>query len=318
MRKITSLLLLLLCAVTVLSARENKYDRGIVMKTFIPKGQWMVGATFSYSEHVDDNFEFMSLLKDIDSEGYTFKVTPLVSYFIRDNISIGGRLAYSRSYTKLDNLSLSLGDDISLDINEWNDKSNTYSAAFFIRTYLNLGDSKRFGLFNEARLLYGFSKSTSSSDLGSGLSGVHQLKHNLNIGVAPGITCFVNDFTAVEASIAVAGLNFNWYDQKKDQVYDGKRTSSSANFKTKSALDRLGHCFLSIRKWYETKKHISYVRIAGIVLDRMCRKRFAVSDHCWTDHGDGSCRYDFLPYPRSFKYSGDKSGRYDRPEGSAC
>ena len=23
-------------------------------------------------------------------------------------------------------------------------------------------------------------------------------------------------------------------------------------------------------------------------------------------------------YPRSFKYSGDKSGRYDRPEGSAC
>ena len=183
MRKVTTLLLLLLCAVTVLSARENKYDRGIVMKTFIPKGQWMVGATFSYSEHVDDNFEFMSLLKDIDSEGYTFKVTPLVSYFIRDNISIGGRLAYSRSYTKLDNLSLSLGDDISLDINEWNDKSNTYSAAFFIRTYLNLGDSKRFGLFNEARLLYGFSKSTSSSDLGSGLSGVHQLKHNLNIGV---------------------------------------------------------------------------------------------------------------------------------------
>ena len=43
MRKITSLLLLLLCAVTVLSARENKYDRGIVMKTFIPKGQWMEG-----------------------------------------------------------------------------------------------------------------------------------------------------------------------------------------------------------------------------------------------------------------------------------
>ena len=92
MRKVTTLLLLLLCAVTVLSARENKYDRGIVMKTFIPKGQWMVGATFSYSEHVDDNFEFMSLLKDIDSEGYTFKVTPLVSYFIRDNISIGGQI----------------------------------------------------------------------------------------------------------------------------------------------------------------------------------------------------------------------------------
>ena len=75
------------------TAKEAKYDRGIVMKTFIPKGQWMVGTTFSYSEHVDDNFEFLSVLKDINSEGYTFKVTPLVSYAIRNNISIGGRFA---------------------------------------------------------------------------------------------------------------------------------------------------------------------------------------------------------------------------------
>lgn len=243
MRKTTTLLLLLFCAVTALSARGNKYDRGIVMKTFIPKGQWMVGATFSYQEHVDENFEFMSLLKDIDSDGYTFRVTPLFCYFIRDNVSIGGRFAYARSNTKLDNLSLELGDDISLDVNEWNDKSNTYTATFFVRTYLNLGDSKRFGLFNEARLSYGYSESTSSSDLGSGLSGLYQLKHNLNIGVSPGITCFVNDFTAVEASIAVAGLNFNWYDQKKDQVYDGKRTSSSANFKINLLSIDLGIVF---------------------------------------------------------------------------
>ena len=48
-------------------AKDTKYDRGIVMKTFIPKGQWMVGTTFSYSEHVDDNFEFLSVLKDINS-----------------------------------------------------------------------------------------------------------------------------------------------------------------------------------------------------------------------------------------------------------
>ena len=98
-------------------------------------------------------------------------------------------------------------------------------------------------MLDGARLLLGFSKSTSDSDFGSGLSGVHQLDDNLNIGVAPGITCFVNDFTAVEASIAVAGLNFNWYDQKKDQVYDGKRTSSSANFKINLLSIDLGIVF---------------------------------------------------------------------------
>lgn len=111
----------------------------------------MVGTTFSYSEHVDDNFEFLSVLKDITSDGYTFKVTPLVSYFIRDNISIGGRFAYGRTVTNLNNLSLELGDDLSFDVSDYNSTSNTFTTAVFLRTYLNLGDSKRFGLFNEAR-----------------------------------------------------------------------------------------------------------------------------------------------------------------------
>ena len=203
-------------------AKKNKYDRGIVMKTFIPKGQWMVGTTFSYSEHVDDNFEFLSVLK---------------------NISIGGRFAYGRTVTNLNNLSLELGDDLSFDVSDYESTSNTFTTAVFLRTYLNLGDSKRFGLFNEARVSYGYSESNGSSGTGVDLSGLYQLKHNLNIGVAPGITVFVNDFAAVEASISVAGLNFNWYDQTRDQVYKGKRTSSSANFKINLLSVDLGIVF---------------------------------------------------------------------------
>lgn len=224
-------------------AKDTKYDRGIVMKTFIPKGQWMVGTTFSYSEHVDDNFEFLSVLKDINSEGYTFKVTPLVSYAIRDNISIGGRFAYSRSYTKLDNIDLSLGDDLSFQVKDYHDVSNTFSGAVFLRTYLNLGDSKRFGLFNEARVTYGYSTSKSTTGTDIDLSGMHQLKHSLNIGVAPGLTVFINDFAAVEASVNVAGLDFKWYDQTKDQVYKGSRRASSANFKINLLSIDLGIVF---------------------------------------------------------------------------
>ena len=56
MKRIQTLLLLFLCLTAPLMAKDAKYDRGIEMKTFIPKGQWMVGATFSYSEHVDNNF----------------------------------------------------------------------------------------------------------------------------------------------------------------------------------------------------------------------------------------------------------------------
>ena len=214
-----------------LRAERTVYDRGIEMKTFIPKGQWMVGATFSYNEHVDDNFEYMSVLKDITSDGYTFKVTPLVSYFVKDNISIGARFAYGRSITNLGNLSLELGDDLSFSVDNFKSVSNTYTGALFARMYLNLGDSKRFGLFSEGRVAYGYSESNSSSGTGADLSGVYQLKHNLNIGFSPGITCFMDNHVAVEASVNVAGLNFNWYDQTRDQVEKGERHSSSASFK---------------------------------------------------------------------------------------
>lgn len=66
------------------------FDRGIQSHTFIPKGQWMVGSTFSYSEHEDDNYKFL-VLEKIESTGYTFKVSPFFGYFIRDNVALGGR-----------------------------------------------------------------------------------------------------------------------------------------------------------------------------------------------------------------------------------
>ena len=234
------IILLLVCSIPVIA--RDKFDRGIEQKTFIPKGQWMCGASFSYSEHTDENFKWL-VLDNVNSVGYTFKVSPVVSYFIRDNISIGGRLAYSRGLTDLGNLSIDLGDDLNFDLSDYKDRSNTMSGAFFIRTYLNLGDSKRFGLFNEARVTYGYSQSKLENGKGDDLKGTHQIKQTLNFGLAPGITCFINDFTAVEASIDVLGLDFKWYDQKTNQVETGKRTSSGANFQLNLLSISLGITF---------------------------------------------------------------------------
>lgn len=235
------LLLMLMCCLPTAFARE-KFDRGIEQKTFIPKGQWMCGASFSYSEHTDDNFKFL-VIDDINSVGYTFKVSPVVSYFIRDNISIGGRLAYSRGLTDLGNISLSLGDDLSFDLSNYKDRSQTVSGSFFIRTYLNLGDSKRFGLFNEARVTYGYGQSKTEDGTGAEVKGMHQIKQNLNFGLAPGIVCFINDFTAVEAAVDVLGLDFKWTEQTTNQVETGKRTSSGANFKINLLSISLGITF---------------------------------------------------------------------------
>ena len=111
------------------------FDRGIQSHTFIPKGQWMVGSTFSYSEHEDDNYKFL-VLEKIESTGYTFKVSPFFGYFIRDNVALGGRFSYNRTYTDLGNISLDLDDDINFDISDVNYLEHTFSATGFVRTYM--------------------------------------------------------------------------------------------------------------------------------------------------------------------------------------
>ena len=178
------------------------FDRGIQSHTFIPKGQWMVGSTFSYSEHEDDNYKFL-VLEKIESTGYT----------------------------DLGNISLDLDDDINFDISDVNYLEHTFSATGFVRTYMPIGSSKIFGLFNEARVTYGYGQGKNSSGTDTDYTGTYQTIQNLQIGMAPGLTAFITNFAAVEVSVGVLGFNMKWTDQTTDQIDKGSRRSSSANFK---------------------------------------------------------------------------------------
>ena len=46
---------------------------------FVPRGQWIFGASASYSTHTNKDYTFL-VIEDINSDGYTFKVTPLIAY----------------------------------------------------------------------------------------------------------------------------------------------------------------------------------------------------------------------------------------------
>lgn len=49
-----------------------------------------------------------------------------------------------------------MDDDINFDISDVNYLEHTFSATGFVRTYMPIGSSKIFGLFNEARVTYGY------------------------------------------------------------------------------------------------------------------------------------------------------------------
>lgn len=233
---------ILLCCLLSVYTSAQKFDRGIKQSTFVPKGQWITGLSVSYSEHTDNNYKFI-VLEKINSSGYNMKVSPLVCFAFRDNVAAGGRFAYSRSLTKLDNLSLNLDDDLNFDINDVYNLSHSYSMTGVLRTYISLGDTKRFGLYNEVQLTYEGGQGKMVSGKGEELTGTYQKNYGMQVGMAPGMVAFINNYTAVEVSVGVLGFNYKKTEQTTDQVYYGSRSTSSANFKINLFSISLGLAF---------------------------------------------------------------------------
>ena len=99
------------------------------------------------------------------------------------------------------------------------------------RNYIPLGDSKRFAIFSETQLEFGGSQSKVANGKGEALTGTYSKSTDLAFGVAPGMVAFINNYTAVEVSIGVLGVNLSKKRQVTNQVETGEQSSTSANFK---------------------------------------------------------------------------------------
>lgn len=219
----------------------KRIDRDVQSRVFIPKGTWMVGGTVSYSEHDESNLNFL-VIKDVQGKGYDFNVSPYVGYFFRDNIAAGFRFAYNRDYLDLGNLDMDLGD-LTLSFKDLYYLEHKYEASGFLRTYMPIGRSKIFGLFNEARLTYGYGRGKNSTGSGTDYDGSFQTVQNLQIGFAPGLAAFITDWSAVEVSVGVMGFNFKWIDQETNRVEEGSQRVSSGNFKINLFSINIGMTF---------------------------------------------------------------------------
>lgn len=227
---------------TTMICAQKGFERQIKSSLFVPKGTWMGGASFSYSEQVNDNYKFL-IIKNVDANGYTFKVSPFAGYFFADNMSAGMRLDYSRSLIDINNLDIDLSEDLSFSIKDAYYLEQSFSVAGYMRTYMGLGDARIFGFFNELRITYGYGQGKTTSGTGNDLTGTYQNIHKLQIGSAPGLTAFVTNNAAVEVSVGIVGLNFKWIDQDNNQVVSGYRRTSSANFKIDLFSINLGMTF---------------------------------------------------------------------------
>ena len=141
------------------------------------------------------------------------------------------------------NFELNLGDGLNISLKDLYYLEHQYEVSGFLRTYMPIGKSKIFGLFNEVRLTYGYGVGKNSTGSGTGYDGTFETSHNLQIGIAPGLTAFVTDWSAVEVSVGVMGYNFKWQNQNTNQIETGMRRTSSGNFKINLFSINIGMTF---------------------------------------------------------------------------
>ncbi|MDD3107711.1 MAG: hypothetical protein PHV49_00670 [Alistipes sp.] len=237
-KRILLAILLLMCSV----AHGQRFDRGIHKQVFVPKGQWLTGGNFSYAELGMEDYKFL-ILDDMKGDGYSLSVSPFLGYFVGNNTAIGVRFAYQRSLVRVNNVNLGLGDDLSFEIKDYYNLQHVYYGTLMMRNYINIGNSKRFGLFNEVRLTAGGGQGKSLSGRGETLSGTYQEVYEFQIGLAPGLAAFITNEVAIEASIGVLGFKYKKVNQLTDQTYKGSYTTSSASFKINIFSVSLGVAF---------------------------------------------------------------------------
>ncbi len=219
------------CLVACLpAAAQEHFHRSLEQVSFVPKGAWIGGVSVSYSQSDQDNYQFL-VFESINGDTYQFKVSPTVLFSFRDNLAAGGRFSYSRKRTRLNTADIVLDSETDYNIDNLYSISQSYHGTALFRSYFSLGRSTRFGMFAEVQLELGGGQSKLCNGSGNDLTGTYSRNFSLNVGLAPGMCVFLNNYSALEVNVGVLGFGYNHTHAITDQIYVANMNTNHANFK---------------------------------------------------------------------------------------
>lgn len=210
--------------------KVEEFKRDIESVDFVPKGQWIIGLSVSYTQSSQDKYQFL-ILEGISGDTYSFKISPMVLFTVKADLGLGARFSYARNLTKVSNAEIVLDSETSYSFDHLYRLSHNYYGAAIMRNYFSIGKSKRFGFFNEVGLQLGGGQTKLTTGVGDDLTGNYERNFQLNVGLTPGICIFLNNFSALEVNVGLLGFNYNKTKTIKDQIYVSSRNSQSANFR---------------------------------------------------------------------------------------
>lgn len=225
---ILTALIMLACGAE--AAAQQEFRRKIEQVSFVPKGAWIAGVSVSYSQSDQNNYSFL-IFERMNGDSYSFKVSPTVLFCFKDNLAAGGRISYNRQRTRLNSADVVLGKDTEYNIDNLYSISHSYYGTAVFRMYMSLGRSTRFGLFNEVQMQIGGGQSKIISGTGDDLTGTYSRNFKFGVGLAPGLSVFLNNYSAIEVNVGVLGFDYMHTQATTDQVYIANMRTQQANFR---------------------------------------------------------------------------------------
>ena len=209
----------------------GRYDRGLYNYLFIPKGQWSFGLMASYGEFNTDNYQVLSLLKNLDLNIKAYSIQPTIFYFFDHNDAVGIKFNYTRMSADVGSLAVDIDEDINFNLANVSYYSNSYSAAVVYRNYVGLGNGRRFGIFNDVDLSFGSGTSRFKRYYNGELRDTRTNSITASLNFSPGLCVFIMDYVSFNVSFGVFGVRLHHEKQITDGIYEGARFSSGANFR---------------------------------------------------------------------------------------
>ena len=227
---IALIVLIYTLSAAVVAVAQEPFKRGLQQISFIPKGQWITGVNVSYSQSNQSDYQFF-VVENLNGDTYNFKVSPMLMYCFKDNLAAGGRFSYTRSKIDMRSADVVLDSETEYNVdNLYSISQNWYGTAAF-RNYISLGNNRRFGMFNEVQLEIGGGDSKICNGSGDDLTGTYSRNFSINVGLAPGMVMFLNNYSAIEVNVGLLGFSYSRSKSITDQVYVAHSDSSRANFK---------------------------------------------------------------------------------------
>lgn len=275
MKKSFIIFLLMSTAVNALASSKKTddaepFDRGIILENscFIPKGAFGTGLSFDYNTYNfgngsnDIGYQMLfGMVNDFKGNTYTLGVSPFLSYFVVDNLSVGLRFDYKKTSLSMESLGLAIGDALSINTGDYNYIKQAYTGSVEGRYYIPiLPGNKRFAFFAGLQLTGGYAQSQTFK-MEEGVTPEDRLKHGTyqdiylaSVGIVPGLTMFVSNSIALELSIGLIGLDYQYVKQTTNQVEVSTMHKSAANYKINLFSIGFGISFYLSKEQFKSNK----------------------------------------------------------------